>query len=62
MGVQELRVEINSVLQSFEKKELEIVLNLLKQMKENPAKTMVLIGNLQKIILEDSNLLKRLAQ
>ncbi len=62
MGVQELRHEINGVLQSFDKKELEIILKLLLQMKDNPAKTIALIGNLQKIILEDANLLKRLAQ
>lgn len=62
MGVQELRHEINGVLQSFDKKELEIILKLLLQMKDNPAKTITLIGNLQKIILEDANLLKRLAQ
>ena len=62
MGVQELRHEIDSVLQSFDKKELEIILKLLLQMKDNPAKTVALIGNLHKIILEDANLLKRLAQ
>ncbi|MBK7871822.1 MAG: hypothetical protein IPJ74_14650 [Saprospiraceae bacterium] len=62
MGVQELKLEINNILQQFDKKELEIILNLLKQMKSKPQQAIELIGNLQKIIAEDSNLLKRLAE
>ena len=62
MGVQELRHEIDGVLQTFDRKELEVILSLLKQMKDNPKKTITLIGNLQKIILEDASLLKRLAK
>ena len=62
MGVQELRHEIDGVLQTFDRKELEVILSLLKQMKDNTKKTITLIGNLQKIILEDASLLKRLAK
>lgn len=62
MTTQELRVEINTVLQSLEKKELAIVLNMIKQIQEKSVETTQLLENLQKIIQEDGELLKRLAE
>jgi hypothetical protein len=62
MSTQELMSKINSELQELDKKELEVVLSLLRQLKEGSGKPFALFAHLQRILKEDHNLLNRLAQ
>lgn len=62
MGIQDLRLEIDTILNSLGEEELQSVLDYLNQVKELNIKELNMSSNLSKIINEDSNLLKRLAQ
>ncbi len=60
MSKDQIKSEINKVLDHFSDKGLEEILRLLKKLDTESADNN--LGLLQKILKEDSNLLERLAQ
>lgn len=62
MTVQDIRTEIDQVLATLSSEELKLVLSLLKQFKGNSPKNLELALNLGRIIQEDGEVLKKLAE
>jgi len=61
MGKQEIKTEINKALDKIPEEVLSQVLEILKQFHKDSSKTSLLL-NLSKIINEDDELLRKLAQ
>ncbi len=62
MGIQDIRIEIDKILNSLPEEELKSVLDYLKEVNKLTIKELSLTHNLGKILKEDTNLLKRLAE
>jgi hypothetical protein len=62
MSKEEIKSEINKVLDTLPDKALEDLLSFLKSIGENSSRTFDTGTLLNKILEEDNNLLKRLAQ
>ena len=62
MSIKEIKYEIDAILNSLPEDELKSVLDYLKQVKSLNSSELKISTNISKIIREDSNLLKRLAQ
>jgi len=62
MSRQEISTEIQLLLDQLPEESLESVLDYLKKLKELDPKKLDSFSTLNKILKEDSNLLKRLAQ
>jgi len=58
----ELRTEINDIILSLPENKLETILEYLKQVKQSDEKQLEMAEYLSKILNEDAELLKRLAQ
>ena len=62
MGRQELNIEIQRILSSFSEENLHSILQYLKEFQKIDNDKLLISKNLGKILREDSELLKRLAQ
>ena len=62
MTAQELKIEIQHVLDEIPEERLEVVLMYLKDLKNFKESDIVLPYNLSKILREDKELLKKLAE
>jgi hypothetical protein len=62
MSKEEIKYEINKVLNNFSDKALEELLSFIKEIDAKRASTMPLTASLHKILAEDQELLTRLAQ
>jgi hypothetical protein len=58
----QIRVEIDKLLNELPDEALQSVLDLLNEIKSQPAEKVWLAANIKKIITEERELLKRLAQ
>ncbi len=61
MSKEEIKSEINKILDTLPDKALEDLLSLLKSISDSHSRTFDTIALLSKILEEDNNLLKRLA-
>lgn len=61
MGKQEIKIEINKALEEVPEEVLAQVLEILKQFHKDSSKTSLLL-NLSKVMNEDDELLRKLAQ
>lgn len=62
MGKTEVKTEINKVLENIPEEVLKQILDVLKQFQPNQSMDIFMLDNLNKVINENDNLLKRLAQ
>ncbi|CAN5452982.1 hypothetical protein BH11BAC5_BH11BAC5_49060 [soil metagenome] len=62
MSKEEIKYEINKVLNNFSDKALEELLSFIKEIDSKRESTMPLTASLHKILAEDQELLTRLAQ
>ena len=62
MGTIELKKEIGKVLETIPEDALESVLNYLRSVSSSKKDDVVFSNNLRKILVEDRELLKKLAQ
>ena len=62
MSKDEIKYEINKVLDHFSDKALEELLNFLKQLEPTSSTAFLSSNDLQKILSEDQQLLEKLAQ
>jgi hypothetical protein len=58
----QLQAEINKVLDNVPEDVLQDVLDFLKELQDQPAHKVKLTNNLRQILLEDKELLEKLAQ
>ena len=61
MSKEEIKSEINKILDTLPDKALEDLLSLLRSISDSQSRTFDTIAILSKILEEDNNLLKRLA-
>ena len=62
MGKQEIKIEINKALDEIPEDVLSQILELLKQFQNKDSYDISLIKNLNKVLSEDYELLKKLSQ
>lgn len=62
MGKQEIKTEINKKLDEIPEEFLTPILELLKQLQTKHTADLSLLKNLGKVLMEDDELLKKLAQ
>ncbi|HEY1040770.1 MAG TPA: hypothetical protein VGF30_15250 [Bacteroidia bacterium] len=62
MGKQEIKTEINKKLDEIPEEFLTPILDLLKQLQTKHTADLSLLKNLGKVLMEDDELLKKLAQ
>lgn len=62
MSKEELKTEINILLDSTDETVLNEILSYLKSVKENPSRSFKLSKDLKTILSEDAKLLERLAK
>jgi mRNA-degrading endonuclease RelE of RelBE toxin-antitoxin system len=58
----EIKAEISKILDELPEESLKYVLDLLKEIKTQPSKNIKLTGYIRKIMEEDKELLKKLAE
>ena len=62
MSKEQLKTEINQLLDSTDEQVLNEILSYLKSVKNKPSRTVQLSHNLRTILSEDAKLLERLAK
>lgn len=62
MSTQEIKSEIQKILSSLPEERLPIILDYLKEVQQITSSKVLTSKNLSKILQDDSNLLKRLAE
>ncbi|MDP2386191.1 MAG: hypothetical protein Q8M29_07455 [Bacteroidota bacterium] len=62
MGKQEIKNEINKKIEEIPEEFLAPILDLLNQLQRKDVTDLSLLKNLSKVLLEDDELLKKLAQ